>query len=217
MEDLKQRKNRALALAGVVQAAALVKNLAWQGSVNQDEFATCVYSIFQTHAPTVPAVYGEERKVLTGLQTLGNLLSDDKRNKDAEIVRYTTAMLFLERLLVKNAKMLNTLQRGIDRAKSQALHFSNTHDNVIANLSSVYADTISTFKFRIHVHGNEMYLNTPNTVNKIRTILLAGIRSAVLWRQLGGSRWQLMFGKRALIQDVKDLIEEASVVAAEAT
>ncbi|HSX19775.1 MAG TPA: DUF489 family protein, partial [Gammaproteobacteria bacterium] len=46
------------------------------------------------------------------------------------------------------------------------------------------------------------------TVNKIRTILLAGVRSAVLWRQLGGSRWQLTFGKKTLLQDAQALLQE---------
>ncbi|HSX20323.1 MAG TPA: DUF489 family protein, partial [Gammaproteobacteria bacterium] len=153
MEDIKQRQNRALALGGVVQAATLVKNLAWKGSVNQEEFATCIYSIFQTHAPTVPAVYGEGRKVLTGLQTLSHLLGEDKASKDPEVARYTLSLLHLERLLIKNPKMLNIVQRGVDRAKGQAIHFSNTHENVIANLAGIYADTLSTFKFRIHVNG----------------------------------------------------------------
>lgn len=208
MEDLKQRQNRALALAGVVQAAAMAKQLAWKGTTNQDEFATAIYSIFQTHAPTAPAVYGEGRKVLTGLNTLKKLLGEGKGPKDVEIARYTMALIILERMLLKNPKMLNILQRGIDRARAQALHFSNTHENVVANLAGVYTDTISTFKYRIHVNGDPTYLAQNGTVNKIRTVLLSGIRSAVLWRQMGGSRWQLAFGKKTILQDVQALLDE---------
>lgn len=208
MEDIKKKQDRVLALGGVVLAASLVKQLAWKGSINQDEFATCVYSLFQTHAPTVPAVYGEGKKVMAGLRMLDNILSENKANKDPEIARYTLWLLHLERLLMKNPKMLNLVQRGIDRAKSQALHFSNTHENVIANLASVYTDSLSTLKFRIRVNGDETHLSSRANVNKIRTALLAGVRSAVLWRQLGGSRMQFIFGKRTLLQDVKNLIKE---------
>lgn len=208
MEDIKQRHNRTLALAGIVQAAVLTKQLASKGTTNADEFATCIYSIFQTHAPTVPAVYGEGRKVSTGLYTLQKLLGESKEPKDVEIARYTMSLILLERMLIKSPKMLNVLQRGIDRARAQALHFSNTHENVVANLASVYTDTISTFKYRIHVNGDPTYLAQTGTVNKIRTVLLSGVRSAVLWRQMGGSRWQLAFNKKAIVQDVKSLLEE---------
>lgn len=210
MEDLKLRQNRALALAGVVQAASLAKQLAWRGTVNQEEFATCVYSIFQTHAPTVAAVYSEGRKVTSGAKALQKLLSDAKP-KDMEVARYTMSLIMLERMLVKNSKMMNVLQRGVDKARGQALHFSNTHENVIANLAGVYTDTISTFKYRIHVNGDPTYLSQTGNVNKIRTALLAGVRSAVLWRQLGGSRLQLAFGKKTILQDVQNLLEEFSL------
>lgn len=210
MENLKQRQNRALALGGVIQAATLVKQLAWKGNVNQDEFATCMYSIFQTHAPTVPAVYGEGSRVISGLNGLLNLLSDNKTKKDTDIARYTISLLHLDRLLLKDPKMTAIVQRGIDRAKSQAIHFSDTHENVIANLASIYTDTLSTFKFRVHITGENTYLSNHNTVNKIRAILLAGIRSAVLWRQLGGSRWQIIFGKKILVQDARALLQQFS-------
>lgn len=207
MESLEQRRNRVLALTGVVNAAHLVKQLAWKGTVNQDEFATCIYSIFQTHAPTVPAVYGETRHLIPGVQELIKLLTDTKAPKDPEIARYTISLLHLERLLQKKPAMLNVIQRGIERAKNQAQHFTNTHENVIANLAGIYTDTLSTFKFRIHVSGESTHLSNHYNVNKVRATLMAGIRSAVLWRQLGGSRWQLVFGKRTLLEDANALLK----------
>lgn len=208
MEDLKQRKNRLLALSGMVQAVHLAQQIAWHGHANQAEFATCVYSIFQTHAPTVAAVYSEDRKVATGLNILQRILMQSKEKKDLEILNYISGLLILERMLIKNTKMLTSLQRGIDKARAQSLHFSNTHENVIANLAAVYADTISTLNYRIRIQGNPTYLEQQHIVNKIRTALLGGIRSAVLWRQLGGKRLQLVFSKKSLLQDIKLLKEE---------
>lgn len=210
MEDLKQRKNRALALGGVVLAASLAKQLAWKGTTSQEEFATCIYSIFQTHSPTVAAVFGEGRKVQSGLRMLRSLLEDKKGPNDLEIARYTMSLIILERMLMKNSKMLNLLQKGVDRARQQAIHFSDTHENVIANLASIYSETISTFRYRIHVNGDPLFVSQANIVNKIRAVLLGGIRSAVLWRQLGGSRLQLAFGKKTLLEDIKGLLAEFS-------
>ena len=43
------------------------------------------------------------------------------------------------------------------------------------------------------------HLQQTDTAAKIRALLLAGIRSARLWRQLGGHRWQLIFSRRKLL------------------
>lgn len=207
-DQLIRQRNRALALAGVCQAAYLVKQLAWKGSIGAEDLETSVHSLLQIDAQSVTAVYNGEDKIKTGLQTLINLLQDAKLAKDPEIARYTISLLHLERLLIKRPNMLDQIQRGLQRAQSQANHFSITHDNVLANIAGIYTDTVSTFRFRIHVSGDTGCLSNPNLVNKIRTILLAGIRSAVLWRQLGGSRLQLIFGKRLLLADARAILQE---------
>ncbi len=212
MDDIAKQRNRALALAGVLQAAHLVKKLAWHGSVDQQDLETCIYSLFQIDANSVSAVYDGDYKLKTGLQALELLMQDNKSSKDPEIARYTISLLHLERLLIKRGDLLKKIQLGMQRAKGQAEHFTTTHDNVIANIASVYTDTLSTFKFRIHVSGETNCLSNSNIVNKIRAVLLAGIRSAVLWRQLGGNRWQLVFGKKTLLSDTRELLKEAAAV-----
>jgi high frequency lysogenization protein len=49
------------------------------------------------------------------------------------------------------------------------------------------------------VQGNPVQLAQPAVVAQIRAVLLAAMRSAVLWRQLGGSYWDLMLRRRALL------------------
>ncbi len=204
MQNLATNRNRVIALAGIAQAAWLVKRLAWHGSIANNEIGTSVHSIFQTHAANIDAVYGDIKNLRKGLETFIALLSGDV-DKDPEVARYIVSLLHLERLLIKNPTMLYNIQKGVERAKLQAQHFSNTHENVIANLASLYLDTISTLKFRIHVSGESAYLSNNNTLNKVRVLLLAGIRSAVLWNQVGGSRWQLVFNKRSLLQEARSL------------
>jgi high frequency lysogenization protein len=43
------------------------------------------------------------------------------------------------------------------------------------------------------VSGEPVYLQNRDNVNKIRALLLSGIRAATLWRQTGGKRRQLLF------------------------
>tara|TARA_B110000196_G_C20719935_1_gene463707 strand:- start:184 stop:600 length:417 start_codon:yes stop_codon:yes gene_type:complete len=65
-------------------------------------------------------------------------------------------------------------------------------------LATLYQDTISTLSHRIQVHGQEDYLQNDYVSNRVRSLLLAGIRSAVLWHQLGGRRWRLILYRKRL-------------------
>ena len=50
------------------------------------------------------------------------------------------------------------------------------------------------------VQGNPHYLGQPGVVSEIRALLLAAVRSAMLWRQLGGNQWQFLFARGAMGQ-----------------
>ncbi|MES3006467.1 MAG: DUF489 family protein [Pseudomonadota bacterium] len=65
-------------------------------------------------------------------------------------------------------------------------------------LAMLYQDTISKLTFRIHVKGNVEFLKDPKVADSIRALLLAGIRSSLLWHQLGGRRWHLIVYKKRI-------------------
>jgi high frequency lysogenization protein len=59
------------------------------------------------------------------------------------------------------------------------------------------------------VTGNPTYLQNTATADKVRALLLAGIRAAILWRQVGGQRWHLLF-KRGSYGETCDYMLQAS-------
>lgn len=193
-------KFRVLALAGVFQAAALVKQLAKTGRAEETSFLASIRSIFKVEAATTLEIYEDTKQFALGLNELIRLFSNHKLPKDPEIARYVFSLLHLERKLSQQDAILAQIRHGIERAATQAQHFSPTHENVMANLASLYTDTLSTFSFRIHVTGEPLYLSQTPTINKVRALLLAGIRSAVLWQQLGGRRWQLLLNRTAILE-----------------
>lgn len=83
------------------------------------------------------------------------------------------------------------------------------HTNVVSSLASLYQDTISTFSFRIQVTGEPRYLQNQENANKIRALLLAGIRSAILWDQIGGKRWHLLFFRKQIGKAAKELLNRS--------
>jgi high frequency lysogenization protein len=200
-------ESRTLALAGVFRAAALVNILANEGTISEDDLRISVESIFETNPDDVVAVFGNTNNLSLGFTTLLNQLGKNNSNRNIDVARYVVSMLFLERQLMKNPTMLETLSTGIELATRQSEHYSATHENVIANIADLYRRTICEIGPRIMVNGEQSHLETTATSNKIRSVLLGGIRSAVLWYQLGGRRWHVIFNRAGYIQSAKNFLE----------
>ncbi|MBL1273929.1 MAG: high frequency lysogenization protein [Marinobacter maritimus] len=203
--------DQTLALAGVFQAANLVQQIANNGSCNQASLETCLRSLFATDPANTLDVYGGElADVREGLVTLSTVMSDQKKQQDIEVLRYVLNLIHLESKLNRHKNMLEVIGSRIEQARHTASHFGYVHSNLISNLASIYTDTISTFSLRIQVSGNPSLLQRDENAAKVRALLLAGIRSAVLWRQSGGRRWQLVLSRRKVIQHARELAEQAN-------
>jgi high frequency lysogenization protein len=201
--------DRTLALAGLFQAAAQVQDMATRGKTDPDAFATSIRSIFELNPRTTEAIFGGVAGVRIGLQTLLEHLSGEQTPHKAQIVKYAIGVLYLERQLVKQPELLDKIRVDIERARSQSEHFSITHSNVLASLAGCYSETISTLTPRIIVSGEQGHLSNPEVANAVRALLLAAIRSAILWRQCGGNRIQLLFGRRKLLAEAQRLLESS--------
>ncbi|WP_330927306.1 high frequency lysogenization protein HflD [Candidatus Sororendozoicomonas aggregata] len=193
------------ALAGVFQAAGLVDRLAKTGQVSETALEPSIQSLFITSPETVSEVYGGYDKLTEGRQLLKGVLARDTKAIQGDIIRYSLALIHLEKKLKSKSEMLSTIAQQIEKTTTQVAHFGLLHENVLSSLGGLYLQTISTFKTRIQVTGEQTYLQIPANANKIRAILLAGIRSAMLWRQTGGSRWQLFFTRKKLLDALNQL------------
>ncbi len=196
-----------MALGGLFQAVALVQQTAREGSADAEPFESSIASVLRVDAQSADAVYGGSAQVARGLQTLCRQLGRDKARQDAELMRYAVSLLFLERQLVRNPKLLGRVRDGIDVAARQSEHFPVTHENVLARLADTYASTVSQLQPRIMVQGKPEYLNAPATADRIRALLLAGMRSAVLWRQLGGNRMRLLWTRKRIVRCAEGLLD----------
>ena len=205
--DAFRTREHAMALAGLFQAVSLVQQVAREGYADSEPLESSIESVFRVDADNTDAIFGGSARLVRGLETLCRQLGSDKSRQDAELMRYAVSLLFLERQLVRNAKMLNRVREGIEVASRQSEHFSVAHENVLARLADTYATTVSQLKPRIMVQGQPEYLNTPSNANRIRALLLAGMRSAVLWRQLGGNRLRLLWTRKHIVQCAEGLLE----------
>jgi len=196
----------AMALAGLFQAVTLVQQVAREGNADAEPFESSITSIFRIDAENTDAVFGSSTHLTRGLQILCQQLGKDKSRQDSELMRYAVSLMFLERQLMRNTKMLTKVRDGIDAATLQSEHYSVTHENVLARLADTYATTVSQLQPRIMVQGKPEYLNTPANANRIRSLLLAGMRAAVLWRQLGGNRLRLLWTRKSIVRCAEGLL-----------
>ena len=77
------------------------------------------------------------------------------------------------------------------------------HPDVMAAVGALYADTLSQLRPRVMVQGNPHYLAQAGVVAEIRALLLAAVRSAMLWRQAGGNYWDFLFFRARMIAAVE--------------
>lgn len=189
-----------IALGAVFQAATLVEQIARTGQNNPQALACLLNSLLVRDPETTLDVYGGDDVLLhDGYRLLVGTLERDNNILQRDALRYALAMVGLERHLNRRDDMLDLIGQRLDQIKLQVEHFGITHDNVVAAFGGLYQDTLSTFRRRIQVQGDIRYLQQPDTAALVRALLLAGIRSARLWRQLGGHRWQLIFSRRKML------------------
>ncbi|NEX17945.1 MAG: lysogenization regulator HflD [Halochromatium sp.] len=192
-------QDRIIALAGLHQAAHCVLRIANRGSVDIDQMEPCLYSLFQIDAADVPAVYGEPGAVATGArQIIAQLTGQPERN--IEMTRYVITLLKHDRTLAGRSDMLAAIGEGIEAAREARGDAPLIDRELIARFASLYSATISKLEPRIIVRGNPLYLQNEENQERIRALLLAGIRAAMLWRQCGGRRMQILLGRRKLLE-----------------
>ncbi|MGB3392817.1 MAG: high frequency lysogenization protein HflD [Stenotrophomonas sp.] len=194
--------DRVLALAGIAQALQQVRRIAETGHSDAAVVHTAMDSVMRIDAPTPAAIYGESRQLEPGLR----LLRDYFRNqgKDDLLPRLALSVLQLERRFVRDDAATTKVQAGIQRNAELARGLGDSaHPDVLAAMGDLYADTISQLKPRIMVQGNPHYLGQAGVVAEIRALLLAAVRSAVLWRQLGGNYWDFLFSRKGMLETIE--------------
>lgn len=195
---------QALALAGVVQAAALVHRVAHDQAIPDEAQTALLHTVPTRQAADLdqvfpdPAAYG--MGVSIAMEALGG------KSRTPEVLRYSLQLIELARLLKSVPQVVEKLGGLLDEVDPEAPD--------VSQLSRIYQQTISTLGKRIQVTGNPQVLQQEAVADRIRALLLAGVRLAWLWQQRGGRRWHLILRRRALLVGLRTL-KHTSVQAAE--
>lgn len=197
---MEKKMRQCLALSGVAQSAYLVKQLDQHGMVGQDKLNTMIRSLFITNPGTTEEVYGSVSRLNLGMQVLQEIVRNEEGSlKSPDVLRYFLGILHLERKLAAKKGMLAELGQRLDNMQQLSLDDPDlANPDLIHQLSGLYKETLSTLPFRIQVTGEANFLKNEELADKIRAVLLTGIRSAVLWYQSEGRRWHLLIGRKKI-------------------
>lgn len=205
--NLSPKENRQIALAALFQSAQAVADLGQQGHCDSLIETVLLDSLFVFDAPDTLAIYqGQLKNLAAGLDFLQNFSQHPEQQHFQQVARYAIGLLALEKKLGKNANMQQVIHSRLKHIAFNQTHFSENRQQLAAAVSGVYQDTLSTLKFRIQVQGKPEILQQTAISDRIRALLLSGIRAAMLWRQLGGSKWQLIVGRKAIETTSKQLL-----------
>jgi high frequency lysogenization protein len=199
-----REKEQTIALSAIFQAAELVATLAKTGQIDNDGLKPLINSILLVNADATEDIYGGQwdcqSNLALGRRITRQALGKERSSVNPDTLRYALSLIHLESKLQKSPDVLSALGQGISQLDRQKAHYEDIlHENMIAAISGIYQDSLSKLSFRIQVHGDSRFLQQPTIANQVRATLLAGIRAAMLWRQLGGKRWHLIFKRKSLL------------------
>lgn len=199
-----------MALAGVFQAAKLVDRLAKSGQVEPAQLDNIVESILNVNPSSFEDVFKGRENLTIGLKSLKDSLARNGRGVSREVLQYAMGIIAVQSKLQKRQDLMDALAKSLDRTIDQQRYFDSfSHEAVIGSAASCYENSVSKLNFRIRVTGNPMHLQNPKVAEKVRTILLYGVRCSLLWRQAGGHRWHFLIQRQKIKKHAEQMLSVA--------
>ncbi|TCM67730.1 high frequency lysogenization protein [Acinetobacter calcoaceticus] len=226
-QTLNVRQNRALALAAVFQATQLTHMTAIAGRQSIGENGNFYFEhLIKASLNIRPTdncagqtldFFNQLADISLGLKTLESSIvqpfnptpkSPIPKLGNAKLpMTYAMSLLALEKKVYNQPEFVEIIENSQQKILKQLSFFDNnyTHPSILANLAQTYVETAGQINPRIMVRGHSEAFKDPAHTNRIRASLFTGLQMAHLWRQLGGSSWNMMLSKRRLLQDIQAL------------
>lgn len=196
------QRNQTIALAAICQAASMVCDASRGKALDKDALRQLFNGVMVTSPNSVFDVYQNIQDLRAGCNSMVKQMSGKTDNRDMELTRYIAGIMALSKKLMQSSKAQQQLSEAIDQVSRRLDHFDITSDTVASNFADGYSKAISPLGQKIQVMGDANVLTQDVVQNKIRALLLAGVRAGVLWRQMGGKRRQFIFNRKQILQDV---------------
>ena len=185
-----------------------MQQIARTGDCDEQAFEASISSICVTEPDTPQQVFGQLSNLKMGFTGIAGQLSNKAVAKDAEITRYIASMLGLERKLAAKPSVYDDLGVRINNVQRQLSHVEFEHHQILSSLASIYVDVVSPLAPKIQIAGNPAHLQQESHQHKVRALLVAGVRAAVMWRQMGGKRRHILFNRKLILRSANLALQE---------
>jgi high frequency lysogenization protein len=201
-------RDKTLALAAIFQAAGLANELARKGSTDSSVEAFLTQTVLVMDTDNISEIYPSIDGLKPGLRWLeGCLLEQGRGLQNAgEIIRIALGVIQVEGQFNEHEGVQNTLRTRLENINRQRVMNPDMSSTELNNLlGSAYVDSLGQLRFRVQIRGDAKQLQAPGMAERIRAILLAGVRAAWLWRRLGGRRWHLIFTRGQILREIREI------------
>jgi high frequency lysogenization protein len=200
-------RNQVIALAALLQAAWLVDEMARNGKADSAATEVLFGSLFAFDATDTVGIYSSLPALRAGLGVLHDALRGQYNSPHyRNIMRYAMNLIMIEKEFRRQPDMQKIIRNRLSHAAFHRDNFANEITSVSRTLAGIYQDTLSTFKLRIQVTGSYEHLQNTQVAERIRALLLAGMRAAWEWRETGGKRWDFLLGRARLLKSCEQLL-----------
>lgn len=202
MPEKQELDAQIISLSALLLAVETIEMLANKGRCDVQALPTLLPSLLRYNQNKTIDYFDDFSELEYGRKMLLAMLN---RQLEPQTMRYVLQLINVEKKLSKNQRLMGVLKRRLDKVQEQVDYFSLTHENVLASFADIYSATASQATGKIMVVGEPSMLQQQNIINKIRTLLLCGVRACSLWRVYGGSRWQLVLARGAMVTRVSEM------------
>lgn len=214
---MKNIRSESIALAALFQCCTQINRIAHTGYCDEQAVSTVFRALLVTDPKTIDDIY-KISELKTGFRGLIEGFSAEgiTDNSANELVKLAMQVISLTDRIVRNTSLYNRLSNEIDKLKDQiekaCPDFLEGKTSVVLNKENVekfaqlYQSLISPNFSKLLIFGEERFLSSTENQNRIRALLLAGIRAVVLWNQVGGKKLYLMFRRKEIVSFASEQI-----------
>ena len=191
-------------LAALYQSCNAISRIAWEGKYDNEEFSPLIKSILDVNSDDPLSIYEEPTLLKSGFEFLKKQVIDDIFTRSSETRRYISSIKNLVKRIDTSNIIDNQFRKNIDRLNE--IKREKTIDDLVLEIGQLYLDTFSKVEPRIVISGDNQYLKVDLNAARIRTALMAAIRSVYLWKSCNGSDFKFFLFKKRYIKRIKEII-----------
>ena len=192
-------------LAALYQSCNAISRIAWEGRYDEKDFIPLIKSILDVDSDDPLYIYSGSTSLKTGFEFLKKQVIDDIFTRSSETRRYISSIKNLVKKIDASSIIDENFRKRIDELNNAEKE--NSIDQKILEIGQLYKDTFSKIEPRIVISGDNEFLQKDLNAARIRTALMAAIRSVYLWKSNKGSDLKFFLFKKRYVTRIREIIE----------